>query len=204
MRLIRMFFSAMVLTFLATASAQAVSVGYTLNLSGNVNVPTVKLTNDSSSDLITAFSMTIGRLDKNFDAAYLEVPPPGVFSANLVTPDANSGGGARSNIVTYDPFVGFDPGETFQFGADVDKDHSDSVENYKTVLFNNGVHPNSVITVTFSGGTILSQTLPDEGIKSSYTFSQSQSQVIPEPSTFILLGFGLLGMAGYARKRMKT
>ena len=46
------------------------------------------------------------------------------------------------------------------------------------------------------------------GGDNSYAVSELQAHgtaagPIPEPSTFILLGFGLLGMAGHARKRMK-
>ena len=205
MRIVRMLLSAMVITFLATASAQAVSIGYTLNLSGNVNSPTVKLTNDSSSDLITVFKMTIGLTTKNFDSATGEVLG-GVASFTQMSPDDNSGGGDRSDFVHY-TFTGFDPGETFRFKTDIDHDDNNTGEDYREVLFNNDngtTVPNSEITVTFFGGTIFSGYLPDF-TSTPHTFSQSQqAQVIPEPSTFILLGFGLLGMAGYARKRMKT
>jgi hypothetical protein len=45
----------------------------------------------------------------------------------------------------------FKPNNSFRFSADIDNDGAspDNPANYRTVLFNNGVAPNTVPTVTF-------------------------------------------------------
>ena len=67
------------LLFLAVAAPgfPAVITGWNLTVSGNTNLPTFDLRNDSSAGIdIVAFEMTIGNTAKNFDfATVLSVNP---------------------------------------------------------------------------------------------------------------------------------
>ena len=79
----------------------------------------------------------------------------------------------RSDFVDIDFDSGFAPGGFFRFQVDVDPDSFDAGADYRTVLFNNGPAANSVITVGFSDGTVLTQTIPDAAFQDPYTFTQS-------------------------------
>lgn len=177
------------------ASINAVP-SYEMLFSGSANVPTVKLTNTSTLEQITEFTLTIGNTGYNFDALYQVVHNVGGYT--LLSPDSNSGGGARSNV-DHVTFTGFDPNEYFQFGTDIDIDNSDTGEDYRTVMFNNGSNPNAVLTVKFSNGETLTQTLPDAPA-SNTTFLLTQVSPVPEPTTVFLLSLSLLGIAFFRKK----
>lgn len=182
---------------LATAAlAQAATTtGYSFLISGNANVPTVQLTNTSTNADITGFSMTIGNTAYNFDAAYHEVLGS-VGSFTRISPDTNDGGGVRSDVAAYS-FTGFNPGEMFQFQVDVDRDSSNTSEQYYNVLFNNGTAPNSLLVVSFSNNMTLRGILPDY---SAGPHAFSQSTAVPLPGALVLLGSGLAGLIGVRRK----
>lgn len=57
---------------------------------------------------------------------------------------------------------GFLPGEELALDLDVDLDYEDQLEDFRTIFFNNGLANNSTVTVDFSNGATLSQTLPEE------------------------------------------
>ena len=59
----------------------------------------------------------------------------------------------------------------------------------------------------FDGGAVTCENIPMGHIWASiaydYTPDQGPSSLVPEPSTMLLLGSGLVGLMGYGRKRMK-
>lgn len=183
---------------LATASRAQV-VGYTLVIGGNTNAPTLTLTNDAAGGItLTSIVLTIGDTTRNFDAILNEnVGATGIAFTRIAPSDGD--GGLRSDFLEY-TFTGFDSSETFQFDADVDIDNSNTIEDYRVVLFNNGAAANAVLTVNFGNGNTLTQTVADQtpGL-SAYTFSQSA--VAPEPGTLALLGLGALPIASMVIRR---
>jgi hypothetical protein len=193
-QILALLLSLLIAIFLAS-EALAYQTGYEFQIYGNTNVPTVSLENLSTLADITEFTMTIGNTAYNFDSAS-NVVVGSVDSYALVTPDTNSSGGVRSNFVNY-TFSGFDPGEVFKFDTDVDRDNSNTSENYTKVLFNNGAAPNSQLTVVFSDGSTLIGTLPDYSGGAPYVYSQ----VVPLPPAVLLLGSSLLGLMGIRRLR---
>ena len=159
---------------LLTIVEAAPDIGYTLDISGNTNVPTIKLSNNSATAEIVSLTFTIGNTEKNFDSAGAIVANGVTY--NLISPDANGSGGVRSNQVEFDFTGGFTSGTEFQFDVDVDQDSANTVENYAAVFFNNGAAiPNSQVTVGFSDGSVLTSTLPENPLPVTaglYRFSQ--------------------------------
>lgn len=213
----RVLCACLVLALASSRPASAAIVGYSLLVSGNAanypasstlelpaspNTPLLRLTNTSTSTQISSFSITVGNTTYNFDSGRSESFSAGAaISSTLVGPDSNNFGGLRADSVGYS-FTGFDASEFFQFQADLDIDGSDSTEDFTTVFFNNGANANSVITVSFSDGTVLSQTIPENPSASDaneYTFAQSQ--VVPEPTTLTMFGLGAIAFAGAAIRR---
>ena len=187
--------------FTAAANvAQAGLIGFTLVISGDTNVPTMSWTNNSTTAKITSIDITIGDTGYNYDFAQNIIDPSG-GSSTLITPDTVNGGGVRSDHANF-TYTGFDPGETASFDLDIDIDSADSVEDYRTVLFNNGGAANAVATVAFMDGSSMGSlmlTLPDGADDlSSYTF-RAEANDIPEPGTLALFGLGLAGL-GFARR----
>lgn len=179
-------------------AANATAIGYSLTISGNVNVPTYTLTNTSITALITSFSFTVGHSGRNFDYVQAIVAPAG-GTANLIVGDT-SNGGTRTTSFQID-YTGFDPSEFASNNTDVDT--GNVALDYRNTFFNNGSEPNSVISVDFSTGQTLSQTVADQQTgQSSYTFTQRAS-VVPVPAALPLMAgaIGVLGFAGWRRSR---
>jgi hypothetical protein len=153
-------------------------LGYAIEFSTlDFNQPWMKITNNSTSESIAGFELTIGDESYNFDAVAAISNKSLGINEILIEPDFNFEGGHRSDQVTYQ-FSGFEPGKFFQaVDIDFDLDNTDSSEDYRQILFDlNGSDSsdNSEIKVTFSDGRILEGKLPDFAQNSDniYTFYQ--------------------------------
>lgn len=185
-------------------AAQAAGVvGYQFDIFGNdTNVPNMTLQNNSAIETITGLSMTIGATNYNFDAVYFLAPSPG-GTIGVVQGDGNASGGTRVDQFVVS-FTSLDPSETAAWRVDVDIDNANTVENFRTVFFHNGASPNSVLSVTFSDGTVLSQTLADQGSATDdrFTYTQSQSPAaVPLPAGLPLAATGLAALGLIRRRR---
>ena len=192
--------SASVIAFGFATDAQAASIGYSLGINdpvfnsafGNENVPDFTLENIStlSSAQITDFTLTIGDTSFNYELVKSQSAfndPGADLLFDLKSPD-ESIRGISSDVIEYN-FTGFDPGDIFQFEADVDPDVGVSGQDYRQMLF-----PTAVLTVGFSNGETLSEILnPGDPNQSSYKFTQTGAVPVPEPSSvgaLALLGLG--------------
>lgn len=199
------FLSLIMLVTIASSSYGGM-IGYQLTIGPPTGIPEFTLENTSSSEAITNFNFTIGNTARNFDAYLSSSAPAGVgFVFNGI--DTNGFGGLSSDAIDLD-LTGFVPGlgSGFQFTADIDYDTSTSGgPPFTTTFFNNGTAPNSVITVTFASGAVLSQTIPENPVSAGsnvYVFSQSASgNTVPEPASSAVFAMGLLGLVGFRRKR---
>jgi uncharacterized repeat protein (TIGR01451 family) len=146
------------------------STGFTLQLLGSPDTPTILLTNTSASERIAEFSLTIGDTTREYESVS-NIISPGV-SSTLFLPDTSSSGISSDEVLFR--FAGFDPGESFQFHANIDRDNSNTNENYQMVLFDldgSNADDNAVVTVTFANGTTLSGHLPDFASNPSNVFT---------------------------------
>lgn len=200
-------FAATLAAGVAMAGAAHAVTGYTLVLGGNTdnNIPDFVLTNDSDTALITDFNVTIGNTAFNFDNLTIISSPAGGSSTVNTGSTANGGSSPIGRTDVFDvSFSSFDPGDSATFTNDIDPDDSNTVVDFRDVFFNNGVAPNSVITVSFSDTTVLSLTMPDAGDLASYTFTQSDAiGAVPVPAALPLMaaGVGVFGLMGWRRKR---
>ena len=190
---------------LASGTASAATTGFTLVISGNdQNIPTLSLTNISTTAMLTEFSMTIGDTSRNFDQIYTITAPAG-GSATLIggssSQSGNNSASGRTNAFSIN-FSGFDPSEFARWDVDVDIDNDNTVEDYRSVFFNNGTAQNSLVSALFSDGRTVDLTLPDGANDlSSYTFTAAtQVSAVPVPAALPLLATAL-GALGFASRR---
>ena len=149
---------------IATAPSLAASlVGYSLEFSSpNFNTPTLTLTNTSTVESIVGFTLALEQTEFNFDAYQSFFSSPGI-TQTLNRPDSDYNGGLRADDISLS-FTGFTPGRSTRSTFDIDQDSSDTIEDYRTILFDlNGseANNNALVTVLFSGGGSLSSRLPD-------------------------------------------
>jgi hypothetical protein len=191
--------------------------------------PYIELRNTGTEDAqITHLTMSIGDTSKNFDWASFVQASPGV-TFTVQSPDAIAGSIKSDTVVI--TFTGFDPGEfvRFRVGLSPDNSSASAIMDYRTVLFQmNGssASNNSTVGVRFqssSGSEILSRQMPDFvntnpftstnlnslgticGMDSIVPFTFTDQGIIPppipEPSTFVLLGIGLVGLVAKRWRR---
>lgn len=197
----RMIFGLAIGLVLSSGVAQAASTGFTLLISGNANVPTFSLTNDSVSATLTKFTFTIGRSDRNFDSVDLAANQPAGGSAVANGIDANTSGGLRTDVIDID-FTGFDPGESVSWTSDIDQDPTSNVtRDFRNTFFNNGAFDNSVAMAMFSNGESASLTLPDTTSGPySYSAMGAASAAVPVPAALPLM-VSALGLASLVARR---
>jgi hypothetical protein len=201
------------IAFLTMAAVgESATVGYTLEVrkldsAPNFDNPRFRLTNTSDFADITAFTLTLGDISYNFDAApagtttFIEV---GISNGAFTLLDPTDGnGGVRTDQARW-ALTGVNPGDAFQFRTELDPDSGDSVVDFRAVL------PGAVATVTFSDGLssyLLTGALSDfSGEQTSYVFSQSApvatQELVSSPAALLLLGSGMIGVgiAGWLRR----
>jgi hypothetical protein len=200
----QLIFASAIVTTSNSVYATPIPVSFDLQIA-NRSTAIFRLTNTSSSAQITGFSATIGDTSKNFDL----VSNVGAFTDTgatlawtLINPDMQQDN-VRSDIVDWS-FTGFDPGDRFDFNADIDDDTlGNTNELFDQVLFNNGALPNSVISVQFTDGGVVgsvNMTLPDvTPTQTRYDFSATGH--IPEPATLFLVATGIAGIAAQRRNK---
>lgn len=130
----------------------------------DANEPWFYLTNTGTVD-ITRFTLSIGDDTKNFDSVEFNDNNGG--DVTLISPDSDNDGGLRSGVIDL-RFNRLAPGNSVVFRADIDGQTlaipflpydpvtnpyvgDNSAEDYRTVLFWNGVGPNAQATVYASG-----------------------------------------------------
>jgi len=136
--------------------------------SDDPNVPLLLVQNTSRSSSISHFEMTIGDLNKGFDAAW--VYPCCGSTPTLTGLDDNGDGGLRNQKVIIDFNPPLAPGHYFWVYVDVDDRNGNAGLDYRTVFFNNGdSQPNSEVTVSGSG-TSASLTMENQGTIDQYSY----------------------------------
>jgi len=144
------------------SAAQAATVGFQLDgQKKNRNFSTFSLTNTSTDAQIESASMTIGKKTYNFDI--LRLRKSSAVSSKMIKGDKRNGKKRFNEIAM--AFNGFDAGESTKFRLDIDRDKGKrrGRADYAKVLFRNGKAKNSLITVTFSNGEVLSTFLTAKG-----------------------------------------
>ena len=151
------------------AASGQTEVPFTVEFSGNVNVPTIRVVNRSRLE-ITRFQMTVGDISRNWDFVS-GFSFSGGGSVLSQSPDQVNDGDRSFSIILN--LSGFGPGNAVTMQADLDRFGAGNTgEDYRTVLFNNGTAPNCVVTVTTLDGATETMTLPDGLIQGSYLFSK--------------------------------
>jgi hypothetical protein len=166
--------AALLIGFTLASQASTNDLRFKFQIKGDGNVPTMTLWNLSRTLSITGVKVTIGDTLRTFDSANNFIYSAGV-NATVTSPDTVDGSTKSAQIDL--AMTGFLTGRSFSMDVDLDSIFWNSVENFRTVMFNNGASPNAVVTVTASDGSTASVTLPDFA---TYQYSYDVSGGAPQ------------------------
>lgn len=190
--------------------SHATAVAFELEIANpGVAIFRLKNTAPDVATKITGVSSTIGDTTWNFDLVSnlgAMIDTGDSLAATIVTGDTAQGG-LRTDEVAFS-FTGFDHGDRFTFTPDLDPDSFDGPADFRTVLMNNGIADNAVVSVDFLVGDVLGTLdfeLPDEDLTGDPQVLSwdVQGQLLPEPSVAALLlaGLGLTFPRPASRRR---
>jgi hypothetical protein len=192
-------FSSLFLFGLVTPRASvAYVIGYEFEVYDEPNICRMNIANTSDIHSIEKFTITIGDTRYNYDLVFdgIQGESPlqsGGISYSFLSPDTLNGF-VRSDELVLEFTDGFIPGGWFDFRTDLDIDSRDTIENYRTILYNTFNIPNARVTVSFSDGNILTQVLPDAPGENFITQSLSVPSPVAIPGAFLLLASGFIGL----------
>lgn len=171
------------------ASFVEVTLGASLTSSGQI-------TNNAAQ----AQDFTVATRAQQYDGVGINLPTALSSPVTAITP---------FTLIAEQSYVGLGVGETADFGPG-------TTGLVKSSLFSGfdgsfidtgefGYDFTTLIVTSFvgGGGNISAdiQTFADAVLKVEYTYDAPSTNVVPEPGTMLLLGFGLLGLAGINRKK---
>jgi hypothetical protein len=183
----------------ATTTAQAASIGFSLDIAGTANGPSFSIVNTSDTARILGGRVGIGDTAYNFDCVQDLVSPLG-GTLTVSTPETGScfpGGGQRPDEILF-ATTGFDPGESISFKTDVDPDSGDATVSDFDVLLNGGV-----VEVSFEGlaaPLVAGLSDPTGPGRTWQVTTSAPPPVVPLPGSLPLLA-AALGAAALLRRQ---
>ncbi len=157
------------------AFAADTDLAFTVEVSGDTNVPTITITNNSPTLEFNQCVLSLGDLSKHFDGNTVSVTAPVGGTAAQIYPLA----GIRADYAHL-VLSGFGPGKSFSFQVDIDMDSAtapDTFEDFRSVFFNNGGTANTSLTM-YSGPKSVVLTLDDRSTSQPYRWRGPKQNLI--------------------------